>query len=100
MPPRRRGERRAIGPSGGMADALDLKSSGGQPPCGFDSRLGYLFFSDLNRTPMSRRLVANAASVIAATLRTFGSGTVLAAAALDVMPMLRCQISKSAPSTT
>ena len=29
-------------PSGGMADALDLKSSGGQPPCGFDSRLGYL----------------------------------------------------------
>lgn len=25
-----------------MADALDLKSSGGQPPCGFDSRLGYL----------------------------------------------------------
>ena len=43
MPARRRHERRAMGPSGGMADALDLKSSGGQPPCGFDSRLGYLF---------------------------------------------------------
>jgi hypothetical protein len=26
-----------------MADALDLKSNGGKPPCGFDSRLGYFF---------------------------------------------------------
>lgn len=31
-----------IWPSGGMADATDLKSVGGQPPCGFDSRLGHL----------------------------------------------------------
>ena len=26
-----------------LADALDLKSSGGQPPCGFESRLGHTF---------------------------------------------------------
>lgn len=32
----------AAWPSGGMADARDLKSRGGKPPCGFESRLGYL----------------------------------------------------------
>ncbi len=30
-----------FGPSGEMADAQDLKSWGGLPPCGFESRLGY-----------------------------------------------------------
>ena len=28
-------------PSGGMADAQDLKSCLGLPKCGFESRLGY-----------------------------------------------------------
>src|SRR5262245_28243110 len=28
-------------PSGGMADAVDSKSTGGRPPCEFDSRLGH-----------------------------------------------------------
>jgi hypothetical protein len=39
-----------------MADALDLKSSGGQPPCGFDSRLGYFFRPNDLRRELTGRL--------------------------------------------
>lgn len=37
-----------------MADAQDLKSCGGLPPCGFDPRLGYLPYHDLRGLPHER----------------------------------------------
>ena len=40
-------------PSGGMADTQDLKSCGGEPPCGFESRLGH-FIKDASKVLVFR----------------------------------------------